>query len=116
MMPIPGRMQSTRAYVASLGAGMSLIAAAVSALFVLSTVVAVNGWPGIASDDDLGSITLSRELAAADGGTPAPVATAAAAAAAGDAIVLGAGAGGAATPGTGGVRRGAAGPGTSGDV
>ena len=109
-------MQSTRAFVASLGAGMSLVAAAVSALFVLSTVVAVQGWPGIATEDDLGSVTLSRELAAAETGAPA-AATPAAAPTAG-AIVLGAGTGAAASPGTpgttGGRRDGAvpAAPGT----
>jgi hypothetical protein len=38
---------------------MSLVAAAVSLLFVLSTVVAVNGWPGIDPDNDVPRIRLS---------------------------------------------------------
>ena len=46
-------MRVTRAFVASCGAGLSLVAASVAALFVLSAVVAVRGWPGINPDNDV---------------------------------------------------------------
>ncbi len=52
-LPIRGGMRFTRASVASAGASMSLVAAAVSALFVVSAVVAVQGWPGVNPEDDV---------------------------------------------------------------
>jgi hypothetical protein len=45
-----GFVQSTRAFVGSLGAGLSVAVAASAMLLVVSTVVAFRGWP-----DDLGS-------------------------------------------------------------
>ena len=87
-------MRVTRAFVASCGAGMSLVAAAVSLLFVLSTVVAVRGWPGIDPEDDVPRLVLSDRISTPSGGDGGAVTTPTAAAAdAGDgagAIVLGA--------------------------
>jgi hypothetical protein len=65
----------TRAFVASVGAGLCLIAAAVVALFVVSAVVAVRGWPGIDPENDVPRVTLAdgRALGDADAGGPVAV-------------------------------------------
>jgi hypothetical protein len=86
-----GQMRVTRALVGSVGAGLCLVAAAVTALFILSAVVAVRGWPGIDPENDLPRVTLAESsLASADAAVPAggPVA-AATSAGAPDPIVLG---------------------------
>jgi hypothetical protein len=81
-------MRVTRAFVASCGAGLSLVAASVAALFLLSAVVAVRGWPGINPSDDVPHVTLAdAQLTNADDG--AAVAVAASAGAGLAPIVLG---------------------------
>jgi hypothetical protein len=104
-LPMQGRMALTRAYMASIGAGMSLAAAAVAGLFLFSAVVAFTGWPGFDPDDDVPAVTLSQSLPSASGAADAagtgPLAAAAAAAGAATPIVLGGG--GAGATGTGDV-------------
>jgi hypothetical protein len=70
---------------------MSLVAAAVSILFVFSTIVAVRGWPGIDPEDDVPGLVLSESVQAADDAAAPAVATPVAAApgAAPGPIVLG---------------------------
>jgi hypothetical protein len=70
-----GQMRVTRAFLASAGAGLSLVAASVTVLFALSALVAVRGWPGIAPDGDGDRVTLAdARLASAPtgGGDGAP--------------------------------------------
>src|SRR5687767_4215797 len=52
-------MRGSRTFLASAGASMSLVAAAVSALFVVSAVIAVQGWPGVDPEDDVPALVLS---------------------------------------------------------
>ncbi len=59
-------MRATRAILASLGTGMSLVLAGVVLLAAVSTVVAFNGWPG---STDLATQTPAAMLA--DAATPA---------------------------------------------
>ncbi|HEV2999597.1 MAG TPA: hypothetical protein VGW75_02565, partial [Solirubrobacteraceae bacterium] len=70
-LPMTGTMRVKRAWLASAGASMSLVAAAVSALFVVSAVIAVQGWPGVDPEDDVPSVVLSGGLPAAQAATPA---------------------------------------------
>lgn len=112
-------MRVTRAFVGSVGAGLCLVAAAVTVLFVLSAIVAVRGWPGIDPEDDVPQVMLAEAgLAGAAGMTPAGDTPLAVAASAGDAtpLVLGAPAGaGGDAGGTAAPRRpGARGDGTPG--
>ena len=62
-LPMGGPMRVTRAFVGSVGAGLCLVAAAVTVLFVLSAVVAVRGWPGIDPENDVPRVTLADALA-----------------------------------------------------
>ena len=93
-------MRSTRALVGSVGAGLCVVAAAVTVLFVLSAVVAVRGWPGIDPEDDVPRVTLADAARASSPDAPvaagAPVA--AAASAAGPAPIVLGGAGDAPAP------------------
>ncbi|HWT93204.1 MAG TPA: hypothetical protein VN238_09430, partial [Solirubrobacteraceae bacterium] len=61
-------MRVTRAHVASLGAGLSLVAASVTLLFLLSAVVAVRGWPGMDPDDDVPAVELTAALPSSSSG------------------------------------------------
>jgi hypothetical protein len=101
-------MRVTRAYVGSVGAGLCLVAAAVVALFVLSAVVAVRGWPGIDPEDDVPQVTLADGRAASPGGDAAdgtPVAVAAALDGTTPIVLGGAGAPGASPDARGRTRR-----------
>jgi hypothetical protein len=104
-MPMPRDMAVKRAYVASIGAGMFLVAAAVAALLIFSTIVAVRGWPGLDPDDDVPALTLSQSLpgagSAGAGSSPVVAAAAIAAGTAASPIVLGGTAGGTAGAGAG---------------
>lgn len=64
-------MHGARGFIAGAGASMSLVAAAVSALFVVSAVIAVRGWPGIAPSQDAGAPLVLDEGDALPGGAPA---------------------------------------------
>lgn len=65
-------MRVTRAFVASFGAGLSLVAASVTVLFALSAVVAVRGWPGMDPDDDVSAVVLAEARLASGETTSAP--------------------------------------------
>ena len=84
-------MRVTRAFVASFGAGLSVVAASVTLLFLLSAIVAVKGWPGIDPDDDVQRVTLADARLAPGVPAPAGEGVVAVAAAAGDSapVVLG---------------------------
>lgn len=57
-------MRSTRALIASLGASISLVAAATLLLLTVSAIVALEGWPGLAQADDPPPLVVGdRELA-----------------------------------------------------
>jgi len=77
-------MRPTRAFLASAGAGLSLVAAAVSVLFVFSAVVAVKGWPGMDPDNDVPTLVLSGALPPAAEGAGTGATEASPAAGAGD--------------------------------
>ncbi|MDQ3739597.1 MAG: hypothetical protein M3389_01515, partial [Actinomycetota bacterium] len=68
---------------------MSLVAAAVSALFVVSTVIAVQGWPGVDPENDVPNLVLAEDVPLAENAAAPTGAGAAPAAPAPAAIVLG---------------------------
>ena len=75
-------MRASKGLLAALGAGTSLAAAAVIALFSVSVLLAVHGWPQVSRADGSDSVALRAQIAAtaaADGDSgaanaPAPVA------------------------------------------
>lgn len=64
-------MRSTRAYVASIGASISLIAAAALTLLTVSAVVALEGWPGIGATSDEPALIVGDTVLADAGERPA---------------------------------------------
>jgi hypothetical protein len=104
------QMRVTRAFMASCGAGLCLVAASVAVLFVVSAIVSVRGWPGMDPADDVPHVRLA-EAPGRDGAPHGDAGAVAVSAANGDAvpIVLGGSAApapAAAAPGDGSPRRG----------
>src|SRR4051794_25991985 len=72
-------MRTTKGLWAAVVAGTSLAAAALLALFTLSVVLAVHGWPQVSKAGDDAPVALRAQIAAADGAgsaaaqAPAPV-------------------------------------------